>query len=46
MSGSASAGDLRKLAGDGRFLVLQSVEGAADRLIHVVLNWTPRRAGS
>jgi Tol biopolymer transport system component len=34
------------VAKDGRFLVLESVEGSTDRLIHVVLNWTPRRAGS
>jgi len=31
---------------DGRLLVMQSVEGSLDRPIHVVLNWTPRPAGS
>jgi hypothetical protein len=31
------------VAADGRLLVLELVEGADDRLVHVVLNWTPRR---
>jgi Tol biopolymer transport system component len=34
------------VAADGRLLVLELVEGADDRLVHVVLNWTPRRGGS
>jgi hypothetical protein len=31
------------VARDGRFLVLERVASSAERLVHVVLNWTPRR---
>ena len=32
------------VAKDGRFLVLERVASSTERLVHVVLNWTPRRA--
>ena len=32
------------VAKDGRFLILQRVASSAERLVHVVLNWTPQRA--
>ena len=32
------------VAKDGRFLTLEQVAASTERLVHVVLNWTPRRA--
>jgi hypothetical protein len=32
------------VAKDGRFLVLERVASSTERFLHVVLNWTPRRA--
>jgi hypothetical protein len=32
------------VAKDGRFLLLERVAAATERSVHVVLNWTPRRA--
>jgi len=32
------------VARDGRFLVLERVASSTERMVHVVLNWTPRRA--
>ena len=32
------------VAKDGRFLLLQRVASSTERSVHVVLNWTPRRA--
>jgi Tol biopolymer transport system component len=44
--GTATGPDGFDVAKDGRLLVIESVEGSMDRLVHVVLNWTPRPAGS
>ena len=32
------------VARDGRFLLLERVASSTERVVHVVLNWTPRRA--
>jgi hypothetical protein len=32
------------VAKDGRFLLLERVASSPERFVHVVLNWTPRRA--
>ncbi len=32
------------VAKDGRFLLLERVASSTERFVHVVLNWTPRRA--
>jgi serine/threonine-protein kinase len=32
------------VARDGRFLLLERVASSTERLVHVVVNWTPRRA--
>ena len=32
------------VAKDGRFLLLEQVASSTERLVHVVVNWTPRRA--